>query len=121
MNCACTSVTPPWATVSPATAADLLGVSVRQVYYWLKDGSLVSTKTGRRRRINVTDVDAFLVRRQLEAIVATASEAQVQRARVQALLDAIAEAHQNAPLQSVNEAIRECYPQADWSTLGAEA
>lgn len=48
------------ALFTPSTLADYLAVSERQVYRWLKDGTIPSIKLGGVRRIDPSDVVAFL-------------------------------------------------------------
>jgi excisionase family DNA binding protein len=51
---------------TPNSLAALLDVSERTVRYWISDGTIPSYKFGRIRRINQTDVDAFLARHRQE-------------------------------------------------------
>ncbi len=51
---------------SPDAAARRLGVSVRQIYYLISVGELRSVKTGKRRLVPETELQAFLRRRMAE-------------------------------------------------------
>ena len=57
--------------ITVVEAAEIIGLSRSKVYELLADGHLPSIRIGRTRRIDVTDLDAFIERHRVPAIPAS--------------------------------------------------
>ncbi len=57
--------------ITVVEAAEIIGLSRSKVYELLAEGHLPSIRIGRTRRINVTDLDAFIEQHRVPAIPAS--------------------------------------------------
>ncbi|MBW3659612.1 MAG: helix-turn-helix domain-containing protein [Actinobacteria bacterium] len=57
--------------ITVVEAAEMIGLSRSKVYELLADGHLPSIRIGRTRRIDVTDLDAFIERHRVPATPAS--------------------------------------------------